>query len=88
MWYQETATWFNHNLANPKCFDAPVGDDIKFIANSWFIDSPSLYLVKSHKVVELLKKYGIGVNIKRSKNPGKIIYSDSLQVVVMPDVIV
>ena len=85
IWYQETAAWFNDNLANPTCFDIPVSDDIKFIANSWFIDSPSEYLVKSYKVIALLEKYGIEVYIKRSKKPGRVIYSDRLQVVAIPE---
>ncbi|MFV7759861.1 hypothetical protein ACNPKZ_04830 [Shewanella algae] len=84
-WYKSTAAWFNNNLENPKCFKEPIAPDVRFVAQSWFFNVTSLYLEKSNEVAELLKKYGITVTIRLSIKPGKIIYSDNIQLVVVPN---
>ncbi len=84
-WYVTTALWFNENLKNPTCFEESVDEDIRFIAKSWFFNVPSLFLSKSVQVVELLRRYGIDVDVLKSENPGKVIYRDEFQIVVLPN---
>lgn len=83
-WYKSTAAWFNSNLETPKCFDEPIAPKVRFVAKSWFFDVPSPYLEKSKEVADLLKKYGIHISIKKSVKPGKVVYSDNVQIVVVP----
>ncbi len=84
-WYEYTANWFNTNLIYPTCFDPPVADSIKFRAKSWFLISANDFISKSKEVASLLTKYGIAVTELRSDNPGKIVYQDVFQIVVLPE---
>lgn len=84
IWYINTASWFNHNLDNPTCFDRPALGNVGLQAQSWFKYKISAHLEKSLSVVKLLRKHGVSVNVKLTGNPGKIIYEDELQVVALP----
>jgi len=84
-WYVATASWFNENLKNPACFEGPDHEAIRFVAKSWFLNVPSLFLSKSVQVVELLRKYEIDVDVLTSENPGEVIYRDDFQIVVLPE---
>lgn len=85
IWYINIASWFNRNLLNPSCFTEPICDSVKFRAQSWFKCRYSEYLEKSVSVVQLLRKHGVNVNVTLTATPGKIIYEDELQVVVIPN---
>lgn len=83
-WYANIAEWFNKTLLNPTCFDPPIADGIKFRAKSWFSVSATEFISQSRAVVDLLTKYGVVVTELRSEKPGKILYEDNFQIVVLP----
>jgi hypothetical protein len=84
IWYVNTANWFHENLNYPSCFDQPVLSNIRFEAQCWFKYKNSLHLEKTISVAKLLRKHGIGVSVRLTADPGKVIYEDLLQVVVLP----
>ena len=83
-WYQQVATWFNERLQNPDCFELPVDTPISNIAKSWFSPDALEFIDKTESVALLLQRYGIGVEKLTSNDPGKVIYKDINQVVVLP----
>jgi hypothetical protein len=86
IWYIHEAKWFNRNLQIPSCFYHPVFSSIKFKAHSWFKLNKEFieFFEKSVSVAKLLEKHGIPVSVKFSDNPGKIVYEDGLQIVILP----
>ena len=83
-WYQQVTTWFNESLQNPDCFELPVDTSISNIAKSWFSPDALEFIDKTESVALLLQRYGIGVEKLTSNDPGKVIYKDINQVVVLP----
>lgn len=84
-WYKSTAEWFEKNLSYPTCFNPPLSDDIKFRAKSWFSTSAVEFISKSKEVACLLRKHEVEVTELYCKNPGKILYKDLFQIVVLPE---
>ena len=83
-WYQQVATWFNESLQNPDCFELLVDTSISNIAKSWFSLDALEFIDKTESVALLLQRYGIGVEKLTSNDPGKVIYKDINQVIVLP----
>jgi len=82
--YRNTAEWFNKNIGLPTCYMYPLTGGIQFNSASWFKLVLGTHMDKALCVANLLKKYGIGVNtLFATEEPGKVIYEDELQVVVM-----
>jgi hypothetical protein len=77
-WLEETYIWFNHNLPVPPFKSGKWPPD----AVTWFKDDASEPIKRMWEIVSLLKQHGVPVRMLRSANPGKILYEDSVQIVV------
>lgn len=82
--YRTSVDWFNDSIGLPTCYLNPFPDEIKFHSKSWFVYRQEEYLFKALRLSGLLRKHNIPVTIYLSECPGKIIYQDKYQVVVLP----
>jgi hypothetical protein len=78
-WLEETYIWFNSNLPVPPFSSAKWPED----AVSWFRDDATDAIRKMWDIVALLREHGVTVRMLRSANPGRILYQDPYQVVVV-----
>ncbi len=83
-WYECESHWFNKNLPNPACFTLPIAQTISKHAISWFSVDAIGFVGRTLCIVKLFEKYGISMNKLESNDPGKIIYKDEYQIVVIP----
>jgi hypothetical protein len=82
--YEETVlenayAWLNAHLPCPPFSTSGWGSE----AVSWFKDVAGPSIKKMWDVVALLEEHDITVRLLRSKNPGKILYEDNFQIVVL-----
>lgn len=85
IFYRTAVDWFNKNIGVPTCYLNPFPDEIKFNSKSWFVYRQEKYLFRALGLSDLLRKHNIPVNIYFSECPGKVIFRDKYQVVVLPD---
>ena len=71
--------WFNNNLPCPPFDTAGWPRD----AVSWFKDSAKDPIKKMRELSVLLDSHGLLVRTLRSERPGKVLYEDEYQIVVM-----
>jgi hypothetical protein len=69
--------WLKMHLKSPAC----LRDDHHFRAICWFHPRAKKPITKIRVVVEILKEYGILIQMIKTKDPGIIIYEDGWQVV-------
>ena len=85
IFYRRTAEWFNENINFPRCYLQPFVGGVQFNSVSWFKFMLGPHIDGALSVAKLLKKYDIGVNTLIASKPGRVIYEDELQIVVMLD---
>ena len=71
--------WFNTNLPCPPFDSAGWSRD----AVSWFKDSAKDPIKKIRELSVVLESHGLLVRTLRSEKPGKVLYEDEYQIVVM-----
>lgn len=71
--------WLNAELPCPPFSSSGWSRD----AVAWFKDSATDAIHKFRSLAALLEHHGRGVRMLRSRNPGKILYEDDFQVVVL-----
>ncbi len=76
---ERTYAWLNANLPCPPFSTAGWSRD----AVSWFKDSAEAAIREFRLLATLLEEHGRPVRMLRSRNPGKVLYEDSFQVVVV-----
>lgn len=76
---ERTYAWLNANLPCPPFSTAGWSRD----AVSWFKDSAEAAIREFRLLAALLEEHGRPVRMLRSRNPGKVLYEDSFQVVVV-----
>jgi hypothetical protein len=76
---EEAYAWFNATLPVPPFSSGNWPRD----AVTWFRDDAGEAIKKMWEIASLLKEHGVPVRMLRSANPGKILYQDSYQIVVV-----
>lgn len=71
--------WLNAELPCPPFLSSGWSRD----AVAWFKDSSTEAIQQFWSLAALLEHHGRGVRMLRSRNPGKILYEDDYQVVVL-----
>lgn len=78
--------WYDANYPNPTDVDPQVYDrGIHPGATAWFKSSSRDLIGRVYGYLEILAAHGIDCRRLESTNPGRVIYEDAYQVVVMPD---
>jgi hypothetical protein len=75
---EATYEWLNSNLPCPPFSSAGWSRD----AVAWFKDSAHESIKRMRELATLLETHGLPVRMLRSRNPGKVLYEDTYQVVV------
>jgi hypothetical protein len=70
--------WFNDNVPVPPFSTGRFPRD----AVAWFKDNAREPVTRMWDVVALLREHGVEVRLLRSANPGRVVYEDSVQVLV------
>jgi hypothetical protein len=76
----ETLDWFSENLPIPPCY----GSTRNPRAVCWFRPDAGEPLTRMWRLVSYLESAGIAVQLHKTRDPGRRIYSDQYQVVAEP----
>ncbi len=77
-WLRETLQWFNHNLTFPRLDGAwrPI---------FWFRDDAQAVVSRVWELIAILRDEGVGVCMRRTREPGQIVYEDDFQIAAIPN---
>ncbi|WP_436535706.1 hypothetical protein [Actinoplanes sp. HUAS TT8] len=77
--------WYEANFTNPNTVDPTVYDRaVHPKAAAWFKSSASEMIERVNGYLKILADHGIGYERIQSTDPGRIIYEDEHQIVVVP----
>ncbi|WP_330291545.1 hypothetical protein [Streptomyces sp. NBC_00576] len=77
--------WYDTNYTNPTSVDPEIYDpQVHPGAVAWFKPSAQHLIKRVDGYLELLASHGVECRRLESSNPGKVIYEDTDQVVVIP----
>ncbi|MFB7708439.1 hypothetical protein [Streptomyces sp. NPDC056105] len=77
--------WYDANYPNPTHFDRQVYDPaLNPGAVAWFKNSAVDLIRRVDGYLELLAAHGVECHRLESSNPGRVVYEDEHQIVVMP----
>ena len=76
---EDAYAWFNEHVPVPPFSAAGWPRDVV----SWFKDGASDAIGRMWDLVALLREHGAQVRLLRSTNPGRVVYEDDFQVVVV-----
>jgi len=76
---EETFDWFNRELPCPPFASERWPRE----AASWFKDGAQTAIARMWTIVHLLEEHDVPTRVLRSKSPGKVLYEDDWQVVVL-----
>jgi hypothetical protein len=77
--------WYEANLTDPHTVDPTVYDRaINPRAAAWFTPAAREELARVAGYLDILAAHGIGCERVRSADPGRVIYEDERQIVVVP----
>ncbi|MEW2066322.1 hypothetical protein [Streptomyces sp. NPDC007346] len=78
-------SWYNAAYTDPSTVDPAVYDhEINPGAAAWFKPSARHLLARVPGYLEILAAHGVDCRLLRSADPGRVIYEDDVQVVVVP----
>jgi len=82
----EANAWYDAAYTNPSTIDPRVYDEsIHPITAAWFKTSATHLIARVDRYLELLKRYEVPcVRLETDSVPGRVIYEDEFQVVVVP----
>lgn len=72
--------WLRKHLKSPKC----LREEHNFRAICWFHPRAKKPIEKVRMIAELIKDSGVPIQMRKTKDPGIIIYEDGWQVVAKP----
>jgi len=78
-WYD--AAYPNPSTIDPYCYDR----DRHPTAAAWFRTSATELLARVHPYLEMLRAHNVGLELLSSDVPGRVVYEDAYQVVVVQD---
>lgn len=77
--------WYNAAYSDPSASDPDVYDDqVNPLATAWFKTSAVHLLERIPCYLEILRAHGVACVRVESEDPGRIIYEDDVQIVVVP----
>lgn len=77
--------WYEANFTNPGSVDPTVYDRaVNPEAAAWFKPSARHLLDRVDGYLKILAAHGVGCELVRSADPGRVIYEDEHQIVVVP----
>ncbi|GAA2886019.1 hypothetical protein GCM10010517_49680 [Streptosporangium fragile] len=77
--------WYDANFTNPSDVDPTVYDhDLNPGAAAWFKASAHVFIERVPGYLEILAAHGVGCEAVYSSDPGRIVYEDDHQIVVIP----
>ncbi|MGW5674682.1 hypothetical protein ACWEV4_06290 [Streptomyces sp. NPDC003860] len=81
-------SWYDAAYADPSTVDPAVYDDeINPGAAAWFKPSATHLLARVAGYLEILSAHGVDCQAVRSEDPGRVVYEDDVQIVVVPHVL-
>ena len=78
-WLEEIYDWFNANLPTPPFSTGKYPRD----AVAWFKTESGTFISRMWDLVAILENHEVLVRLLRSPNPGKVVYEDDYQVLVV-----
>ncbi|MFC7983718.1 hypothetical protein [Streptomyces sp. NPDC057336] len=77
--------WYDAAYADPSTVDPDVYDDaVNPGAAAWFKPSATHLLARVPGYLEILSAHGVDCRTLRSTDPGRVVYEDDVQIVVVP----
>ncbi|KUL47716.1 hypothetical protein ADL28_31790 [Streptomyces violaceusniger] len=77
--------WYNVAYPDPSSVDPTVYDrELRPGAAAWFKSTSQDLIKRVDGYLEILAAHGIGCRMMRSSDPGRIVYEDEYQIVVVP----
>ncbi|MFC7908789.1 hypothetical protein [Streptomyces nigra] len=77
--------WYDAAYTDPSTVDATVYDDeFNPGAAAWFKPSATHLLARVPGYLEILAAQGVDCQVLRSTDPGRVVYEDDVQIVVVP----
>ncbi|GAA2370347.1 hypothetical protein [Streptomyces viridochromogenes] len=77
--------WFDAAYTDPSTVDPSVYDDtLNPGAAAWFKPSATHLLARVPGYLEILSAHGVECRLLRSADPGRVVYEDDVQIVVVP----
>jgi hypothetical protein len=77
--------WFTHAYPDPSDTDPSVYDEhLNPCATAWFKDSATHLLDRVPRYLEILHAHGVPCERVEAEDPGRVIYEDDVQIVVVP----
>ncbi|QAY64960.1 hypothetical protein ET495_16765 [Xylanimonas allomyrinae] len=84
-WWRHSNDWCNAAYPDPSTVDPQVYDHaVNPGATAWFRPSAVHLIDKTREYLDLLDRYGVPWTERRSAAPGRVVYADDGQVVVVP----
>lgn len=84
-WWRSSNDWFNAAYADPATVDPTLFDKTKNpTVSCWFKSTADHLLERVPGYLALLERHGIPWAVRRTSQPGRILYHDDVQVVVAP----
>lgn len=85
-WWRASNDWMNAAYPNPEsvlpgCYDSRVNPGAK----AWFRRSSVELIGRTQGYLDLLQRYAVPCIEVRTNSPGRIIYSDDVQVIAVPE---
>ena len=77
--------WYDAAYANPSLVDPTVYDrELNRLASAWFKPSAARLLERVPGYLAILAAHGVPCELATSPDPGRVIYEDADQIVVVP----
>ena len=77
--------WYDAAYTDPSTVDATVYDEeVNPGAAAWFKPSATHLLARVPGYLEILSAHGVDCQVLRSTDPGRVVYEDDVQIVVVP----
>ncbi|MFJ6456194.1 hypothetical protein [Paenarthrobacter sp. NPDC091669] len=85
-WWQTANAWYDAAYPDPNLLDPTVYDGtINPHAQAWFKTTAAHLLTRIPGYLDLLDRHGVQWEELRSSTPGRVLYEDDVQVVVVPN---
>ena len=85
-WWQTANAWYDAAYPDPNLLDPAVYDrTINPHAQAWFKTTAAHLLTRIPGYLDLLDRHGVQWEELRSSTPGRVLYEDDVQVVVVPN---
>ncbi|MGC5167357.1 hypothetical protein [Luteimicrobium sp. DT211] len=85
VWWRRNNDWCDAAYLDPSGVDPLVYDrDVNPGAKAWFRASATPLVAKAREYGALLDRYGVACAERHTRDPGRVVYEDDVQVVAVP----